>query len=96
MSTTITTTNTATANDANVEDVKDGSIEEETSPDIPARHTWSRGPVQSPGPLPGSSRRRATLTEEILDLPLNQPKSPQTNPHLKKIQGWIMLQYPRL
>ena len=36
MSTTITTTNTATTNDANIEDVKDDSVEEETSPDIPA------------------------------------------------------------
>ena len=39
MSTTITTTNTLTANDADIEDVEDaddGSVEEETSPDIPA------------------------------------------------------------
>ena len=83
MSTTITTTNTLTANDANIEDVEDaddGSVEEETSPDIPARRTRSRGPARSPGPLPGSSRRRATLTEDIPDLPLDQPEVPAEQP----------------
>ena len=80
MSTTITTTNTATTNDADIKDVEDGSIEEETSPDIPVRRTRSRGPAQSPSPLPGSSRRRATLTEEIPDLPLDQREVPADQP----------------
>ena len=83
MSTTIITTNTLTANDADIEDVEDaddGSVEEETSPDIPARRTRSRGPARSPGPLPGSSRRRATLTEDIPDLPLDQPEVPAEQP----------------
>ena len=42
MSTTITTTITLTTNDADIEDVEDaddGSVKEETSPDIPARRT---------------------------------------------------------